>query len=178
MITIDVDSREMFIPDEEIPLGVRHDHETMIKIFRIPRFTIQGVDISDFKFRVLIQRADGTDALNLIDDVTTSDNYIRISWPVRSEAVDVPGKTLVQLEAVRTNEEGIILAAWHSRYGEFVVYPAHENGYLTDETQHKYQDLADWLNKQALNYVVNNYSIDNLNITEAELNEIMSKIFY
>lgn len=177
MITINVNQREMYIPDDEKILGVRRDNDTMVKVFRVLRYTLAGIDISDYAFKILFVKEDGVDGIGVPQEVTKDDSYVYVKWAVGREAVEVPGTVKVMLEAVYTDGDNNILQAWHSVYGEFIVNPAHDN-LEPDELNGQYRDLVNAMKIEMVKYLTTNTFFAELDITEPDLNKLMYNIFY
>ena len=98
-----VKGRELLIPENERYLGTNYDTGMENRVFRIPRLSQSGTDLSDLTFKVnLIFNSEPLDVAELQKNV--DDDYIYLTWTVTAAQVAVTGTVFVCVTGNDTND--------------------------------------------------------------------------
>lgn len=98
-----VKGRELLIPENERYLGTNYDTGMENRVFRIPRLSQSGTDLSDLTFKVnLIFNSEPLDVVELQKNV--DEDYIYLTWTVTAAQVAVTGTVFVCVTGNDTND--------------------------------------------------------------------------
>lgn len=118
VITIDVETREIHIPDSEKLFGVMSDEKSETKHFRCNRFVGNGIDLSKLSLRIVFQNASGLDTGSdkyiVTDLAIDSEDYITFSWELSRKVTAYKGTISFIVCAIKTNSDGTITNEWNT----------------------------------------------------------------
>jgi hypothetical protein len=99
IIMITVKNRRMIVPPEERFLGVETDTNSSIRVFRIPRYITNEIDLSSLAFFLDIRYEDNTTNETAFIDMLVSDNSIDLTWYIAANDLGSEGAIFLQLKA-------------------------------------------------------------------------------
>lgn len=120
MITIDTETHQVSIPEDDAIFGVYGDVKSKVKKFRIPRFDIDGNDFADCNIRV-IYTANEESYMHVIDGSVITDAYIYFEWIIDG-VIQREGDVAFQVEFIRSDNDGDIVYSWHTRQANLTPY--------------------------------------------------------
>lgn len=133
-----VKGRELLIPENERYIGTNYDAGMENRLFRLPRYSQSGTDLSDLTFKInLIFDGDPLDRAELIKVV--DDEYIYLTWTVTNAQVAVTGTVFVCLTGNDTNDT----VKWSSFQAPFYTEKS-----LGDDIDTAYHDLVNKVAKE------------------------------
>lgn len=98
-----VKNRELLIPNDERFIGTTYDANTENRVFRVPRYSQSGTDISDLVFKIILfYNGDPIDRKEM--EKTVDDDYIYLTWTVTAEQTSVLGTIFVCITGNDTND--------------------------------------------------------------------------
>ena len=133
-----VKGRELLIPENERYIGTNYDAGMENRLFRIPRYSQSGTDLSDLTFKVnLIFEGDPLDRAEMTKAV--DDDYIYLTWIVTEAQVAVTGTVFVCVTGNDTNDT----VKWSSFQAPFYTEKS-----LGDDIDTAYHDLVNKVAKE------------------------------
>lgn len=90
VLTVDLDSRVIIIPDGVTNLGVESDDNVFLLHFRLPRHYCK-TDLSEFNIRINYENAKGGGDVYDVNDAVVGDDMITFDWLVGRNAVSYKG---------------------------------------------------------------------------------------
>ena len=119
ILEIDIETREIYIPDSEIILGVETDQKAERKYFRCPKIVGNNIDLSELELYVVFQNAGGEleenrDRYHVTDVETTEDGYITFSWELTAKVTEYMGNVQFGVCAIRTDSSGAKQNVWNT----------------------------------------------------------------
>ncbi len=120
VITVDVDTREITIPESEKLFGVEDDEKVEIKHIKLNKRYIDGDrDLSQFQFRISYENANGDRNYDIVTNVSVSENTIEFDWLLGRSATLYNGTTSFIVCAVTVNAStGKVTNEWNSAIGK------------------------------------------------------------
>lgn len=113
-----LNNREMLIPKLERYIGTTYDNNAEIRVFKIDRADLNGVDLSALSFRLDLQFENTkTDTALLEKEIT--DETILLTWTVNKNVLQVPGTVFVNIRAT----DAIGSVKWASFKAAFYAEP-------------------------------------------------------
>lgn len=98
-----VKNRELLIPNDERFIGTTYDANTENRVFRVPRYSQSGTDISDLVFKIILfYNGDPIDRKEM--EKTVDDDYIYLTWTVTAEQASVLGTIFACITGNDTND--------------------------------------------------------------------------
>ena len=133
-----VKGRELLIPENERYIGTNYDAGMENRLFRIPRYSQSGTDLSDLTFKInLIFDGDPLDRAEMTKAV--DDEYVYLTWTVSEEQVKVTGTVFVCVTGNDTNDT----VKWSSFQAPFYTEKS-----LGDDIDTAYHDLVNKVAKE------------------------------
>lgn len=127
-----VKGRELLIPGNERYIGTNYDAGMENRLFRIPRYSQSGTDLSDLTFKInLIFDGDPLDRAEMTKAI--DDDYIYLTWTVTEAQVAVTGTVFVCVTGNDTNDT----VKWSSFQAPFYTEKS-----LGDDIDTAYHDLV------------------------------------
>lgn len=119
-ILVDVDTREITIPEGELLFGVEDDEKVEIKHIKLNKRYIDGnVDLSQFQFRISYENANGDRNYDIVTNVSVSESAIEFDWLLGRSATLYNGTTSFIVCAVTVNAStGKVTNEWNSAIGK------------------------------------------------------------
>lgn len=121
MITLKENSRTLLVPEEEKYFGVESDEKVEYRLFEIPRFTANGMDLSSFALRINYFNAAKDPGQYLVKDAEVNGDMISFSWEFSRKVTAAEGKVLFIICAVSLGESGEIVNEWNTEPAEGTV---------------------------------------------------------
>lgn len=113
-----LNNREMLIPKLERYIGTTYDDNAEIRVFKIDRADINGVDLSDLSFRLDLQYENSKPDTALLDKEITEESIL-LTWVINKGVLQVPGAIFANIRA--TDMVGTV--KWASFKAAFYVEP-------------------------------------------------------
>lgn len=133
-----VKGRELLIPGNERYIGTNYDAGMENRLFRIPRYSQSGTDLSDLTFKInLIFDGDPLDRAEMMKAV--DDDYIYLTWTVTEAQAAVTGTVFVCITGNDTNDT----VKWSSFQAAFYTEKS-----LGDDIDTAYHDLVNKVAKE------------------------------
>lgn len=119
-ILVDVDTREITIPEGELLFGVEDDEKVEIKHIKLNKRYIDGnVDLSQFQFRISYENANGDRNYDIVTNVSVSESAIEFDWLLGRSVTLYNGTTSFIVCAVTVNTStGKVTNEWNSAIGK------------------------------------------------------------
>lgn len=118
VLEIDIETREIYIPDTEALFGVENDAKAERKYFKCPRKVGNNIDLSELELYVVFQNAsnmeEGKDRYHVTDVKTTSDGYITFSWELSAKVTAYKGDVQFVVCAIKTDSSGVKQNVWNT----------------------------------------------------------------
>lgn len=89
----------MIVPPEERFLGVETDTNSSVRVFRIPRYITNEIDLSSLAFFLDIRYEDNSTNETAFIDMLVSDNSIDLTWYITANDLGSEGAIFLQLKA-------------------------------------------------------------------------------
>lgn len=133
-----VKNRELLIPENERYIGTNYDAGMENRLFRVPRYSQSGTDLSDLTFKInLIFEGDPLDRAEMTKAV--DDDYIYLTWTVTEAQVAVTGTIFVCVTGNDTNDS----VKWSSFQAPFYTEKS-----LGDDIDTAYHNLVNKVAKE------------------------------
>lgn len=120
-IHVDVNTRQITIPESQQLFGVESDANVEIKHIVIDGRYADGTDLSGFTFRVNYQNANGDKGTYFATDVTTNDDSLEFDWVIGRNVVAYKGTIAFIVCAYTINSDSVIQNEWNSTLGRGTV---------------------------------------------------------
>ena len=119
VITVDVDTREITIPEGEKLFGVEDDEKVEIKHIKLNKRFIDGDrDLSQFQFRISYENANGEKNYDIAANLSVSESAIEFDWLLGRSATLYNGTTSFIVCAVSVDAStGNVTNEWNSAIG-------------------------------------------------------------
>lgn len=118
VLEIDIETREIYIPDTEALFGVENDAKAERKYFKCPRKVGNNIDLSQLELYVVFQNASNMeeekDRYHVTDVKTTSDGYITFSWELSAKVTAYKGDVQFVVCAIKTDSSGVKQNVWNT----------------------------------------------------------------
>lgn len=115
---IEVRNRELIIPKSEVYIGTAGDNNSENRLFRIPRYIPNGVDLAALSFRLDLENRNGQPNTAELEKEVIEEHII-LKWNIIQNDVSVSGTLFVNIRA--TDYQGTV--KWNSFKGAFYVEP-------------------------------------------------------
>ena len=117
-IHIDLKTRQVVIPENELLFGVESDDAVEVKHIVIDgRYDDNGKDLSALSWRVNFRNANGDKNAFPVTKVTAGDNTIEFDWLIRRSVVAYKGTVDFVVCAFGTDSDGNTTPEWNSTLG-------------------------------------------------------------
>lgn len=117
-IIINVETREITVPEAERAFGVAGERKVEVKHIRIEGRTVDGTDLTQgFSWKVSCENAGKELCADLIDGIVADAGNIEFDWIVGAAPMAYKGTMHFAVCAVRVDAAGNILQEWHSKLG-------------------------------------------------------------
>ena len=117
-IHIDLNTRQVVIPESERLFGVESDDAVDVKHFIIEgRYSDNGKDMSELSWRVNFRNAHGDKNVFLVMKVTAGEDTIEFDWVIRRSVVAYKGSIDFVICAFGKDSDGALTPEWNSALG-------------------------------------------------------------
>ena len=105
-LIIDIESREIHIPESELLLGVESDEKGERKYFEIPRYVGNNLDLWELGLRVVYYYAQGKVGMYVVTDKQLEGDKITFSWELYRSVTEYKGNVEFLVCAVKAQADG------------------------------------------------------------------------
>ena len=121
-IHVNIDTREITVPQSQQLFGVESDDEVEIKHIVIDgRYADGNRDLSKLAWRVIYRNANKETSYYLIPSVVTNENSIEMDWLIKRSVVAYKGTVDFILCAFATTSSGEVTPEWNTTLGQGIV---------------------------------------------------------
>lgn len=158
-----IKNRELLIPGNERYIGTNYDTGMENRVFRIPRLSQSGTDLSDLTFKVnLIFNSEPLDTAELQKNV--DDDYIYLTWTVTAAQVAVTGTVFVCVTGNDTNDT----VKWSTFMAPFYTEKS-----LGEDVETEYKKVIAKVNKEIEDREAADAALQNsINVERARIDQI------
>lgn len=152
MITIDTETHDLRIPQDDEIFGVYGDVKSKTKKFRIPRFDIYGTDLADCDIRVHYYFSENSRFMYTVSGAEVTPSYIFFQWII--DAIPAKAETIqFMVEFIRTDPQGNVLYSWNTRTvaGRIFEGMDHANTPPTDLVKDEVESLIQSVTEKVTN---------------------------
>lgn len=120
-IHVDIDTRQVTIPESQQVFGVESDEDVEVKHIVIDGRYNDGTDLSTFTFRVNYQNANGDKGTYLATELKVNDDSIEFDWVIGRQVVAYKGTIAFIVCAYTIDSSSVIQNEWNSTLGKGTV---------------------------------------------------------
>lgn len=121
-IHVDVNTRQITIPESQRLFGVESDADVEVKHIVIDgRYADGNRDLSELAWRVIYRNANKDISYYLIPSVVANENSIEMDWLIKRSVVAYKGTVDFILCAFATTSSGEVTPEWNSTLGQGIV---------------------------------------------------------
>lgn len=120
-IHVDIDTRQVTIPESQQVFGVESDEDVEVKHIVIDGRYNDGTDLSTFTFRVNYQNANGDKGTYLVTELKVNDSSIEFDWVIGRQVVAYKGTIAFIVCAYTIDSSSVIQNEWNSTLGKGIV---------------------------------------------------------
>lgn len=120
-IHVNVNTRQITIPESQQLFGVESDADVEVKHIVIDGRYNDGTDLSDFTFRVNYQNANGNKGTYLATELQVNDSSIEFDWVIGRKVVAYKGTIAFIVCAYTIDSSSVIQNEWNSTLGKGTV---------------------------------------------------------
>ncbi len=120
-IHVDVNTRQVTIPESQQVFGVESDEDVEVKHIVIDGRYNDGTDLSTFTFRVNYQNANGDKGTYLATELKVNDDSIEFDWVIGRQVVAYKGTIAFIVCAYTIDSSSVIQNEWNSTLGKGTV---------------------------------------------------------
>lgn len=120
-IHVDIDTRQVTIPESQQVFGVESDEDVEVKHIVIDGRYADGTDLSTFTFRVNYQNANGDKGTYLATELKVNDSSIEFDWVIGRQVVAYKGTIAFIVCAYTIDSSSVIQNEWNSTLGKGTV---------------------------------------------------------
>lgn len=121
-IHVNIDTREVTVPESQKLFGVESDADVEIKHIIIDgRYADGNKDLSKLAWRVIYRNANKGTSYYLIPSVVANENSIEMNWLIKRSVVAYKGTVDFILCAFATTSSGEVTPEWNSTLGQGIV---------------------------------------------------------
>lgn len=121
-IHVDVNTRQITIPESQQLFGVESDADVEVKHIVIDgRYADGNRDLSKLAWRVIYRNANKDTSYYLIPSVVANENSIEMDWLIKRSVVAYKGTVDFILCAFATTSSGEVTPEWNSTLGQGIV---------------------------------------------------------
>lgn len=120
-IHVDIDTRQVTIPESQQVFGVESDEDVEVKHIVIDGRYADGTDLSTFTFRVNYQNANGDKGTYLATELKVNDDSIEFDWVIGRQVVAYKGTIAFIVCAYTIDSSSVIQNEWNSTLGKGTV---------------------------------------------------------
>lgn len=117
-IHVDIDTRQVTIPESQQVFGVESDEDVEVKHIVIDGRYNDGTDLSTFTFRVNYQNANGDKGTYLATELKVNDDSIEFDWVIGRQVVAYKGTIVFIVCAYTIDSSSVIQNEWNSTLGK------------------------------------------------------------
>ena len=117
-IHVDIDTRQVMIPESQQVFGVESDEDVEVKHIVIDGRYNDGTDLSTFTFRVNYQNANGDKGTYLATELKVNDDSIEFDWVIGRQVVAYKGTIAFIVCAYTIDSSSVIQNEWNSTLGK------------------------------------------------------------
>lgn len=166
-ITIDTDTREITIPDNEKLFGVKDDLKAERKYFKCKKVVGDNLDLSKHRLYINYMNANKETSAYLVDDVKVDGDYITFSWLLYRSVTKYIGNVSFIVCAKSSNNKGLLQTDWNTTLATGTVKEGLEVDTATTE---EYPDVIE----QILNRLD---GVEGGQITDEQMQNAIKKYF-
>lgn len=131
--------RYMVVPDSLKKLGVQYDHNVNSISFDCPRYSEDGIDMSEMNPFVTYMKTDGSVGMCACENINHTDDRLYFDWPIKRDATAVNGSLACVVCIKKADDKGVEENHWNSEMcSEFFV---NEGLDCTADTYEKNKDI-------------------------------------
>lgn len=120
-IHVDIDTRQVTIPESQQVFGVESDEDVEVKHIVIDGRYNDGIDLSTFTFRINYQNANGDKGTYLATELKVNDDSIEFDWVIGRQVVAYKGTIAFIVCAYTIDSSSVIQNEWNSTLGKGTV---------------------------------------------------------
>lgn len=121
-IHVDINTRQITIPESQKLFGVESDADVEVKHIVIDgRYADGNRDLSELAWRVIYRNANKDTSYYLIPSVAANENSIEMDWLIKRSVVAYKGTVDFILCAFATTSSGEVTPEWNSTLGQGIV---------------------------------------------------------
>ncbi len=120
-IHVDVNTRQVTIPESQQVFGVESDEDVEVKHIVIDGRYNDGTDLSTFTFRINYQNANGDKGTYLATELKVNDDSIEFDWVIGRQVVAYKGTIAFIVCAYTIDSSSVIQNEWNSTLGKGTV---------------------------------------------------------
>lgn len=120
-IHVNVNTRQITIPESQQLFGVESDADVEVKHIVIDGRYNDGTDLSDFTFRINYQNANGNKGTYLATELQVNDSSIEFDWVIGRKVVAYKGAIVFIVCAYTIDSSSVIQNEWNSTLGKGTV---------------------------------------------------------
>ncbi len=120
-IHVDVNTRQITIPESQQLFGVESDADVEVKHIVIDGRYADGTDLSTFTFRINYQNANGDKGTYLATELKVNDDSIEFDWVIGRQVVAYKGTIAFIVCAYTIDSSSVIQNEWNSTLGKGTV---------------------------------------------------------
>lgn len=120
-IHVNVNTRQITIPESQQLFGVESDADVEVKHIVIDGRYNDGTDLSDFTFRINYQNANGNKGTYLATELQVNDGSIEFDWVIGRKVVAYKGAIVFIVCAYTIDSSSVIQNEWNSTLGKGTV---------------------------------------------------------
>ena len=111
---IDDTSRTIYLSSSSKVSGVESDQNIKKLYFKCPKIVCENIDLSTMVLSIKYITPLGKKGIFFINDLEVTDNFITFSWQLPEEINQRKGISKFIINAVKTHEDGRVLAEWNT----------------------------------------------------------------
>lgn len=142
VLEIDVETREIIIPDTEALFGVENDKKSERKYFKIPRYVGNNLDLMKANLYVNYENAGGSKDVYVVTDKALKDENIEFTWELGSNVTEFRGIINFIVCAKWSATNGIIENEWNTTLASGTSLQGLE---AEEQVKHEARDILEQL---------------------------------
>lgn len=149
VITIDVETREIHIPDSEKLFGVENDKKVERKHFSCPKLVGNGLDLSKANIYINYQNAGNDKDSYAVTDAKVNGDNIEFTWELGSDVTKYRGNISFVILAKWSDDKGIVTNRFNTTLATGISLQGLDADEVVQKTQ--YDILEQLLNLYSVN---------------------------
>lgn len=103
-VMIIVKNRTLLFSNREQYLGTSYDNNSSVRMFQVPRISIDGVDIANLTFVANLKKSNGAKVSSYLEKEIRDEEIILV-WELKNEALNPPGTMFLNIRATDSSGE-------------------------------------------------------------------------